>query len=92
MLLFQSVPPSPSLTVSISLFSMLESPLLSRKHVLQYYLSRVHVQFSLSRVREFMISVTQSCLTLVIPWTAASQAFLSLTISEVCLRSCPLHP
>ena len=72
MLLFQSVPPSPSLTVSTSLFSMPESPLLSCKHVLQYYvsrvhmfsLSRVHVQFSLSGVHELMSSVTPSCLTM----------------------------
>ena len=71
MLLFQSVPPSP-LTVSTSLFSMPESPLLSCKHVLQYYLSRVrmfslsrvHVQFSLSGVHELMSSVTQLCLTM----------------------------
>ena len=98
MLLFQSVPPSP-LTVSTSLFSMPGSPLLSCTHVLQYCLSRVHmfslsrvhVQFSLSGVHEFMSSVPQSCLTPVTPWTAARQASLSFTVTKVCLCSCPLH-
>ena len=98
MLLFQSVPPSP-LTVSTSLFSMPGSPLLSCKHVPQYCLSRVHmfslsrvhVQFSLPGVHEFMSSVPQSCLTPVTPWTAARQASLSFTVTKVCLCSCPLH-
>ena len=41
-------------------------------------------------------SVTQSCPTLCIPWTAAHQASLSFTISQSCSNSCPLswccHP
>ena len=44
----------------------------------------------------FCCSVTQSCLTLVTPWTAARQTSLSLLSPRVCLNSCALswwcHP
>ena len=42
-LLSQFVPPSPSPTVSTSLFSMTTSPLLPCKEVYQYHLSRFHL-------------------------------------------------
>ena len=42
-LLSQFIPPSPSPTVSTSLFSMSVSPLLPYKQVHQYHLSRFHI-------------------------------------------------
>ena len=43
MLLFQFVPPSPSPTVSTSLFSTSASPVLPCKQILPCYLSRLHI-------------------------------------------------
>ena len=43
MLLSQSIPPSPSPTVSTSLFSTSASPFLSCKQVHQYHFSRFHI-------------------------------------------------
>ena len=42
-LLSQFIPPSPALTVSISLFSMSESLVLPYKEVHQYHLSRFYI-------------------------------------------------
>ena len=70
-----SHPLLPLPTMSISLFSVSVSPLLSCKHIHQYHISRFHVVAvvvqSLSHVWLFKT-----------PWTEARQASLSLTISQ----------
>ena len=63
MLLSQFIPPSPSPTVSISLFCLSACPLLPCKEVHQYHPSRFHIY----ALKESESEVAQSCPTLCDP-------------------------